>query len=74
MFMSGFVGLAVIIGLIGLGLWVMALVDALKRPATEWETAGQNQIVWVAVILFASFLGALIYWLVARPQLEAQLV
>jgi len=67
-------GLFAILALIGLVLWVVALVDALKRPAAQWDMAGHSQIVWVVVILFASFIGALIYWLVARPALESQTV
>lgn len=67
-------GLFAILGLVGLAFWIMALVDALKRPATQWETAGQSQIVWIVVILLASFIGALVYWMVARPQLESQTV
>ncbi len=63
--------LIVLVGLAGFVLWIVALVDALKRPADVWEMSGQNQIVWVGVIIFANFIGALIYWLVARPQLEA---
>lgn len=67
----GFGMLLVLIGIAGFALWIVALVDALKRPADNWERAGQNQIVWVGVIIFANLIGALIYWIVARPQLEA---
>ncbi len=63
-----------LVGLAGLALWIVALVDALRRPVSEWEAAGQNQIVWVGVIVFASLIGALIYWMVARPQLESMRV
>lgn len=68
----GFMGLLSIIALIGLGFWIVALVDALKRPVSEWEMANQSQIVWIVVILFANLIGALVYWVVARPQLESQ--
>lgn len=67
-------GLFVALALVALGWWIMMLVDALKRPTAEWESAGLSQIVWVVVILFASFLGGLLYWFIARPQMEAQTV
>lgn len=70
MFAGGFALIVVIVALGGFVLWVVALIDALKRPTSQWEAAGQNQIVWVGVIVFANAIGALIYWLVARPQLE----
>lgn len=60
-------------GLVGLALfivWIMTLVDALRRPATEWERAGQNQLIWIGVIVFLHLLGALLYFLIARPALE----
>ena len=63
----GFGGLALLFFV----LWVYALVDALRRPTDEWTRANQNQIVWVLVILIGNALGAAIYLLVARPQLES---
>lgn len=71
MFAFGFGLLLALIGIAGFALWIVALVDALKRPTDNWERAGQNQIVWVVVIVFANIIGALIYWIVARPQLES---
>ncbi len=64
------VGLGVIM-LAGLLIWLVALVDALRRPAPQWQSAGHSQIVWILVILVASFIGSLAYLLIARPQLQA---
>ena len=66
----GIFGLAGLIAIAGFVLWIWALVDSLRRPQSEWEAAGQNQLVWVLVIVLANGLGALIYLLVARPSLE----
>ena len=63
--------LIVVVFLGGLALWLVALVDLLRRPADQWIATGQNQIVWAAVVLFASVLGALLYWFIARPRFEA---
>ena len=60
-------------GLVALALfafWVVMLVDALRRSAAKWEKASQNQLLWVGVIVFLQFLGALLYLIIARPALE----
>ena len=51
--------------------YVWTLIDALRTPAAVWERAGQNQLLWVGVIVFVSLLGAILYVFVARPQLLA---
>ena len=53
--------------LIGLGLfafWVWMLVDCL----TNQGLPGTEKLVWVLVIVFTHFLGALIYLFVGRPK------
>ncbi len=64
------IGLFVLIGLVAFGLWVWGLVDALAKPDAVWQSAGQNKILWVVVIVLAGVIGAVIYLVVARPQLE----
>lgn len=66
----GFFSLLMLVAAAGFVFWVIALIDALRRPADQWEMAGQNQLMWVGVIVFANMIGALIYWMVARPQLD----
>ena len=57
--------------LIGLALtafWVWMLVDcATKEPST-----GNDKIVWILVIVFTHWIGALIYYLVRRPERQRQ--
>jgi len=44
--------------------WIIALVDCVRR-----DFPGPNdKIVWVLVIVFAHFLGAVIYWFAGRPR------
>jgi len=67
--MAGILGLAafLVIGLIGLlllALWVWMLVDCLQREFRDSIT----KAIWVLVILFASWVGAVIYWAIGRPQ------
>jgi hypothetical protein len=53
----------ILIGLSFLALWIWALIDcATKEPAE-----GNDKIVWILVIVLASWIGALIYILVRRP-------
>ena len=45
-------------------VWIWALVDcAMKEPST-----GTNKVVWILVIVFTHFLGALLYILIRRPE------
>jgi hypothetical protein len=59
-----------VVGLAGTVFWLWALVDALRRPDQQYTAAGQNKVLWLLVVLLGHFIGALIYLLVARPQLE----
>lgn len=47
------------------GLWVWALVDAVKTPDALFKAG--NMLVWVLIIAVAGWLGAIIYVLVGRP-------
>ncbi len=50
--------------------WIWMLVDLLRRPDQQYAAAGHNKVVWLLVVIFGHFLGALIYLLVARPELQ----
>ena len=55
------------LALVGLALtvfWIWMLVDC----ATKEPSAGNEKIIWILVIIFTHWLGALIYFLVRRPQ------
>lgn len=66
LFFLGMVAVAVV----GTVLWVVALVDLLRRPSWQWAAAGQNQVVWALVVVLGHLVGAIVYWLVARPALR----
>lgn len=42
---------------------IIALIDILKS-----EFTGNNKIVWVIVVLFSNFFGAILYFLIGRKQ------
>lgn len=51
-------------------LWIVALIDALKIPATEWEAHGENQILWIVLIVVLGAIGAILYWLMPRAKIK----
>lgn len=53
-----------ILALLTTAFWIWMLVDC----ATKEPSEGNNKIVWILIIIMASGLGALIYYLVRRPQ------
>jgi hypothetical protein len=56
------IGVPIVLGIVI--LWIWALVDCLaNEPST-----GNDKLVWALVILLASWLGALIYLIVRRPE------
>jgi hypothetical protein len=66
---GGIIGLlfllvAVVVGVAAFAFWIWMLVHAItNKGLTDTE-----KIVWVLVVLFAHFIGALIYFFVGRPK------
>ena len=60
--------------LAGVVLFVVALVDLVRRPADEWASSSQNQLVWALIVVFVGFFGPLLYLVIARPALNAAAV
>jgi len=52
-------------------LWVWMLIEALKTPAATWEAAGQNQLIYILLMIFLGIIGTVAYYFVARPALRA---
>lgn len=66
---AGTIGLLLWLFFAALGIaafifWIMMLINAIQNP----RITGAQKIVWVLVILFLHFLGALIYFFVGRDQ------
>ena len=52
------------IGILAFVFWVWMLIDcALNEPS-----ASNDKIVWILIIFFLHFLGALLYFFLRRPQ------
>lgn len=54
--------ITVVLAIAAVVLWVWALVDAIRNPALD----DTMRIVWVLVIVFTGFIGAIIYLLIGR--------
>ncbi len=64
----------VILGILGFVFWLWMLVDCLKRPDDRFAIGGNYaKLIWVLVIVFVGFIGALIYYfLIKRRGLQYQ--
>lgn len=51
-------------------IWLVYLIDAVKRPDLEWVQADQSKVVYVLLMVFLGLLGTIIYVLAARPALQ----
>jgi H+/Cl- antiporter ClcA len=71
MFIGGITTVFGLMVLAGLVLLVTALVDLARRPAGQWEASGNNQLVWVLIVIFVALIGPLLYLSIARPALQA---
>ncbi len=50
--------------------WLIMLIDALRIPSTTWQSAGQNQLIYVLLMVFLGLVGTVLYVAVARPKLR----
>lgn len=44
--------------------WIWMLVDCLTKEPSE----GNDKVIWILILIFTHWLGALIYLLVRRPE------
>jgi len=59
---AGFGVLAVLVAILVFAFWVWMIVDCARREfGVDWE-----KIVWLVIIVFTGWLGALIYFIVIR--------
>ena len=53
-----------VVGIGGTILWIWMIIDC----ATKERSDGNDKIVWIIVIALTHWIGALIYFIVRRPQ------
>ena len=54
----------IFVGLAFVAFWIWMLVDC----ATKESSQGNDKLIWILVIIFTHWIGALIYFLVRRPE------
>jgi len=54
----------VLIALAGTVFWIWMLVDCLANESVH----GNDKLIWALVIIFTHFVGAILYFLIRRPQ------
>lgn len=61
--------LMMIIGLVGLVLWILMIVDIAQRPDEQFPGQGKDQkLLWILVVVLGGWIGALIYYLMVYRQ------
>ena len=64
---GGFEFLLLFLGCLGLPLtifWIWALIDCAMKETDQ----GNTKVVWILIIIFTHWIGALVYLLARRPQ------
>jgi branched-subunit amino acid ABC-type transport system permease component len=57
-------GVGCIFGLAAFAFWLWMLIDCAQHEPNE----GNTKLVWILILIFTSWIGALIYYFVRRPQ------
>jgi hypothetical protein len=57
-----------LVGVVATLFWIWMLIDCVTKENNE----GNNRLIWVLIIIFAHWIGALIYLIVRRPQRVAE--
>lgn len=58
-----------LVGLLGSVFWIWMIVDCAMKEPSE----GNDKLVWIIIIVFTHFIGAVIYFFARRPQRRAEL-
>jgi hypothetical protein len=61
---GGFPIVIFVLAILATIVWIWALIDCLQNPRLD----GTEKLVWVVVILFTHFIGAIIYLAIGRQS------
>ncbi len=64
----GFPCLFFVFGILGTAFWIWMIIDC----ATKEPNDRTDKIIWIIIIVFTHWIGALIYFVVRRPQRIAE--
>jgi len=54
----------IVIGILGTLFWIWMLIDCASKEPSQ----GNDKVIWILVIVFTHFIGALIYYFIRRPE------
>lgn len=63
-------GLFFVVAVAAFVWWLIALIEVVRVPGAQWDSAGQNQLVHILLMVFLGIIGTLVYWFTARPALK----
>src|ERR1700722_14456720 len=65
-------------GLVGLVVTIFCIVDIARRRQYTWQSAGQNKVLWLVLVIIGHFfcwlVMDLIYLLAIRPKVAAETI
>ncbi len=62
-FFMMFLLMSFVVGIGGTAFWIWMIIDC----ATKEPSDGNDKLVWILILIFTHWIGALIYFLVRRP-------
>lgn len=59
------------LGIVALSVWwLVLLIEAVRIPDAQWDAAGQNKLLQIALMVILGVIGTIVYALTARPELQ----
>ena len=49
-------------------LTILALIDIVRRPASDWTDGSYDKLMWVGISVFVSVIGPILYFAIGRPS------
>ena len=70
MVVLGLFAVFLVIGLALVAWWLVMLIEALRIPSAQWQARGENQLLYVLLMVLLGFVGTILYVVVPRPKLR----
>lgn len=64
-----FWAIMMVVGILGFILWLVMLIDAVRR--TNWKH-DSDKTLWILIIIFIGVIGAIIYYFAEKRPLDAE--
>ncbi len=67
----GFYCIFIVIGIVGFVLWIVMLIDILRRDESDFKDSNER-LLWVLIILLGGWMGSLIYYIMIYRKLKKE--